>query len=120
MAVEERDKAYLSDMLSAARDAGIVAGGLSYDALMADLRTRLALERALEIIGEAARRVSAATRQAHPQIPWKGIIGTRNVLSHEYGAIDYRRLHATSSEGVPRLIEVLERILGTQDRGQST
>lgn len=78
---------------------------------MGDLRTRLALERALELIGEAARRVSPATRDAHPEIPWKGIIGTRNVLAHQYGAIDYRRLHATSSEGVPKLIEALKHLL---------
>ena len=112
MAVEERDKAHLADMLAAARDARVLAGGLSYDSLMADMRTRLALERALEIIGEAARRVSSATRNANPQIPWTGIIGTRNALAHQYGAIDYRRLHATATEGVPRLIEGLERLLG--------
>ena len=114
MAIEERDKAHLADMLAAARDARVLAGGLSYDALMADMRTRLALERALEIIGEAARRVSPATRNANPQIPWTGIIGTRNALAHQYGAIDYRRLHATASEGVPRLIEILERLLGEE------
>ncbi|HZE61052.1 MAG TPA: HepT-like ribonuclease domain-containing protein [Burkholderiales bacterium] len=60
-------------MLAAAHDARVLAGGLSYDALMADMRTRLALERAREIIGEAARRVSSATRNANPQIPWTGI-----------------------------------------------
>lgn len=47
MAAEKRDSAYLADMLAAARDAQELAGGLSYDALMGDLRTRLALERAL-------------------------------------------------------------------------
>ena len=97
-------------MLAAAPDARVLAGGLSYDALMADMRTRLALE----IIGEAARRVSSATRNANPQIPWTGIIGTRNALAHQYGAIDYRRLHATANEGVPRLIEVLERLVGEE------
>ena len=115
MAVEERDKAYLADMLAAARDARMLAGDLSYDALMADVRTRLALERALEIIGEAARRVSTATREANLQIPWKGIIGTRNALAHQYGAIDYRRLHATARDAVPRLIEALERLLRKQN-----
>jgi len=114
MTLEERDRAHLADMLAAARDARMLAGDLAYDALMADLRTRLALERALEIIGKATHRVSSATRSANPQIPWTGIIGTRNALAHQYGAIDYRRLHATANEGVPRLIEVLERLLGDQ------
>jgi uncharacterized protein with HEPN domain len=118
MAVEERDKAFLADMLAAARDARMLAGGLSFEALMGDLRTRLALERTLELVGEAARRVSAATREANPQVPWKGIIGTRNALAHEYGAIDYRRLHATASEGVPKLVEALERMLGRGPQGR--
>lgn len=117
MALEERDRAHLADMLAAARDARMLAGGLNYDALMADVRTRLALERTLEIIGEAARRVSSATRNAHPQIPWSGIIGTRNALAHQYGAIDYRRLHATANAGVSQLIEALERLLGEEARG---
>ena len=114
MKLEQRDRAHLADMLAAARDARMLAGGLAYDALMAYLRTRLALERALEIIGEAARRVSPATRNANRQIPWTGIIGTRNALAHQYGAIDYRRLHTTANEGVPRLIEALERLLGEE------
>ena len=75
MAVEERDKAPLADMLAAARVARMLAGGLPFDALMADVRTRLALERALEIIGEAARKVSSATRNADPGCsqprPWR-------------------------------------------------
>lgn len=111
MAPEERDAAHLADMLEAAGDARSLAGSLTYEALMADRRTRLAVERTLEILGEAARRVSPATQVRHPGIPWKGIIGTRNALAHEYGAIDYRRLHATVRDGVPRLIAELERIL---------
>lgn len=114
MRPEERDAAYLADMLASARDARTIAGGVSYEALIADLRTRLALERTLEIIGEAARRVSAATRAAHPGIPWGGIIGTRNALAHEYGAIDYRRLHAVAKDGIPRLIAALEEIVRRQ------
>lgn len=110
MQPEKRDSAYLADMLTAARDAQTLASGLSYEAMMADLRTRLALERALELVGEAARRVSQATRDANPDIPWKGIIGTRNALAHEYGALDHRRLFVAVRDGVPRLILALEKI----------
>lgn len=89
----ERDAAHLWDMLDAAGQAAQFAVDLDLDQLLSDARTRLAIERALEIIGEAARRVSAETAARHPEIPWKGIIGFRNVLVHEYGAIDYRRLY---------------------------
>lgn len=85
----ERDAAYLWDMLDAAKQAAELSDGIGLDGLLNDIRTRYAIERALEIIGEAARRVSHETTAAHPEIPWKGIIGFRNVLAHEYGAIDY-------------------------------
>ena len=111
MRPEERDVAHLADMLAAARDARMLAGSLSYEELMADLRTRLAVERTLEILGEAARRVSGATRAKHAEIPWTGVIGTRNALAHQYGAVDYRRLHVAVVDGVPKLIAALERIL---------
>ncbi|TAM47315.1 MAG: DUF86 domain-containing protein [Gammaproteobacteria bacterium] len=114
MKPSERDAAHLWDMLDTARRAQELAAGVSYDALMADIRTRYALERALEIIGEAARRVSPTLRAKHPEIPWKGILGFRNVLAHEYGEIDYRRLHTIATEKIPALISALQQILGEQ------
>ena len=112
MRLDERDAAHLWDMLDAARQAKELAAGVGYDELMGDIRTRYALERALEIIGEAARRVSPRLQARHPEIPWKGIIGFRNVLAHEYGEIDYRRLHTVATEGVPALLSALQRMLG--------
>ena len=111
MRPDERDAAHLADMLGAAREARMLGGELGYEELMADMRTRRALERTLEILGEAARRVSERRRKAHSDIPWTGIIGTRNALAHEYGAIDYRRLHAAVRDGIPKLIASLEKIV---------
>lgn len=112
MKPSERDAAHLWDMLDTARRTQELAAGVSYDTLMADIRTRYALERALEIIGEAARRVSPALRARHPEIPWKGILGFRNVLAHEYGEIDYRRLYTIAAQKIPALISALQHILG--------
>jgi len=50
---------------------------------MDDRKLQLAVERSLEIIGEAARRVSPVFRESHPEVPWRRIIGLRNVLAHE-------------------------------------
>ena len=107
----ERDAAHLWDMLDAAKQAAGFSASLSLDELLDDTRSRYAIERALEIVGEAARRVSSETISAHPEIPWKGIIGFRNVLAHEYGEIDYRRLFTVINEGVPALITALEAML---------
>ena len=111
MKPEERDAAYVWDMLKAARLARELLEGVSRAAYLRDRMRQLALERALELLGEAARRVSAAFQSEHAEIDWRRIIGQRNVLAHEYGAIDQERLYRTGIENLPRLIAVLERIL---------
>ena len=116
MKPSERDAAHLWDMLDAARHAKELVADVNFDGLMEDVRTRYALERALEIIDEAARRVSPALQARHPDIPWKGIIGFRNVLAHEYGEIDYRRLYTVATQGVPALISSLQHMLGEKPK----
>ena len=111
MRPEERDAAYVWDVLSAARLARELLEGVTREAYLRDRMRQLALERALELAGEAARRVSEAFRSAHPQVDWRSLIGQRNVLAHEYGVIDQERLHRTGKESVPGLIRILERIL---------
>lgn len=113
----ERDAAYLWDMLDAAKQAAELSDGIGLDDLLEDIRTRYAVERALEIIGEAARRVSRETRSAHPVIPWTGIIGFRNVLAHEYGAIDYHRMYTVLKDDVPELVDALENMLALIKKG---
>lgn len=116
MKPSERDAAYLWDMLDAARNTRELTRGRSFDRMMKDLRTRLALERSMELIGEAARRVSEKFRGEHGEIPWKGIIGLRNVIAHEYGELDPNRLYTVARDGVPELIRGLEKIVGKKKR----
>lgn len=104
----EGDAAHLWDMLDAARQAKAFSDELTLEQLLDDARTRYAIERALEIIGEAARRVSPETRERLGAVPWRGIIGFRNVLAHEYGAIDYQRLFAVLRDDLPELIDTLD------------
>lgn len=65
----------------------------------------------MEIIGEAARRVSASYMAAHPEIPWRMIIGQRNILVHEYGQIDHELLYKTAVEDIPALITMIQALL---------
>ena len=69
MRPEERDVAYLWDMREAARTALDLVAGIDLEVFLADRRTQLAVERALGLVGEAARRVSASLRDAHPLLP---------------------------------------------------
>jgi uncharacterized protein with HEPN domain len=79
-------------MLDSARSACEFTTGVHFDACQRDRKLQLAVERAVEIIGEAARRVSEEFRRQHPEIPWRSMIAQRNVLVHEYGEIKHERI----------------------------
>jgi len=111
MAANEDDLAYLWDMLQAARDAVEIVTGKHQTEWEADKVIRLAVERSVEIAGEAARHVSDRTREQHPEIPWRQIVGLRHILAHEYGQIDYARLFDTVSRDIPELITHLVALL---------
>ena len=107
----DRDAANLHDMLEVAREARELVALIQADAFLRDRVRRRALERMLELIGEAARRVPPVRQAEHPEIQWRRIIGQRNILAHEYGRIDPRLLYQTAREDMPSLIAALERIL---------
>lgn len=67
----------------------------------------LAVERAVEIIGEAANRVSPDFQRAHPEIPWRKIVDQRNVLVHEYGEVEHALIWDLVQRHLPTLIEQL-------------
>lgn len=111
MQPEDRDAAYVWDMLQAAREVASMVGRHDQADVLADRILLRALERCIEMIGEAARRVSASYMEAHPDIAWRRIIGQRNILAHKYGQIDHALLYKTATEDVPALIVVLEDVL---------
>ncbi|HEX5370550.1 MAG TPA: HepT-like ribonuclease domain-containing protein [Dehalococcoidia bacterium] len=70
----------------------VICAGQGYEAFIEDALLIHAIERELEIVGEAARRISDTYRTAHPEIPWRSIIGLRNVLAHDYANVDLTSL----------------------------
>ena len=111
MPPDQRDAAYLWDMLDAAKMVEQLCCGQDFARYSKDRRTQLAVERSLEIIGEAAGRVSASFREDHPEIPWRQIIGQRNVLIHEYGEVIQERIWKVVRENIPQLIKQLEPLI---------
>jgi uncharacterized protein with HEPN domain len=111
----ERDPIYLWDMLNAAR--GVVSSleGQTFEQFTSDENLRLATERRIEIIGEAARRISAEFKDAHPEIPWRLIVDQRNVLIHSYDEIEEERIWGLAEQDIPQLIEQLEKLITTED-----
>jgi len=118
MQPDQRDPAYLWDMLQAASEVEDMMEEHDLAAFLADRVLLRAIERSVEIIGEAARRVSAAYMAAHPEIPWRKIIGQRNILAHKYGQIDHALLYKTAVEDIPALIAQLQVLLPPLEEDQ--
>lgn len=111
MQPDQRDVSYLWDMLEAARQVIDFTRGVSLDEYSGNPMLYLAVERGIQIIGEAANRVSPVFQEAHPEIPWRKIVAQRNVLVHEYGDIEHALLWDLVQNHLPRLLQQLEKLV---------
>lgn len=80
--------------------------------LDSDRTLNLAVARLLEIVGEAASRVSDRTQDRHREIPWPEIIGLRNRIIHGYDTVDFDIVWTVVKSDLPPLIQMLEKTLG--------
>ncbi len=111
MRPESQDIAHLWDILAAADGIVLSVAGLELEHYLANENLRMAVERRVEIIGEAARRVSDALRQAHREIPWRDLVSQRNVLAHRYDEVDDRLMWRVATIRVPELIALVKPLL---------
>ena len=106
-----RDDAWLLDMLLSARRAAGSAAPLTFPEFENDDLHQLAILKAVEIIGEAASRISEETKAKHPDISWTEIIGMRNRFVHAGFAIQRDILWQTVQDDLPPLIAQLEALV---------
>ena len=99
-----RDEAHLSDILEAARAIQRFTTGVSLEAFKANEEKYEAVNRKLEIIGEAARRLSSVARDQFPEIPWNLLTGMRNILIHDYDDVDLDIVWDTVQRDLPPLV----------------
>lgn len=111
MSLNESDAALLWDLLRAAREVESFVDHVTEQDYLNDLMRQRAVERCIEIIGEAARGLSEAFREAHPDIEWKAIIATRHILAHEYAAVMPERVWRIATVHVPPLEARVDAIL---------
>ena len=105
------DPSYLADMLLAARNAVEFSRGLTRQQFEQDALHQNAIVKAVEIIGEAASRLSTETKEELPEIDWSKIVGMRHRLVHDYFAVDYDVLWDVVHNDLPKLISQLEAIV---------
>ena len=102
------EKAYLIDMMVASRKARKYVRGMTYRQFGESDLHQSAVLKQVEIVGEAASQVSSDTRHAHPEIPWRQIIGLRNRLVHAYYDVVLDTLWQVVQDELPILIAQLE------------
>ena len=106
-----RDRPSLEDMLRAARKARDHAQGATRESLPSIPMRLDAVLYEIVVLGEAARRLSTKIRAAHPEVPWREIIGMRSIITHCYDQIDDDELWRVIERDLPDLIAKLEAIL---------
>ena len=85
MLLSNRDKGYIFDMIQYSQEILDILQNETHTSFIQNRIKRLAVERLIEIIGEAANHLSKEIIEHNPDIPWSKIIGLRNKIAHDYG-----------------------------------
>ncbi len=111
-----KDEAYLLDMLISARHALKFLQGLTWEQFAQSQLHQYAIAKALENIGESARKVSDSFKQAHPEIPWAKIVALRHRIVHDYFALDLSIIWHIATVEVPALISQIEPLIPPEEQ----
>jgi len=106
-----RDRVFLAPLEDPAEAALEFTDRHNAESFAGDRLVGYAVVRAIQLIGQAARGVSEELQAAHAEIPWREIIGMRNVVVHDYADVDPALVWKTVREDLPGLIERLNAIL---------
>jgi uncharacterized protein with HEPN domain len=96
---------FIKDIMDAAAAIGDYCAEMTYEQFVRDRKTRDAVVRNLEIIGEAAKNIPGSAKARAPEIPWKAIAGMRDKLIHEYFGVSYSTVWETVQSDLPVLKE---------------
>lgn len=94
-------RVYLEDIISAMNNAELFVINMDYEQFEADLKTNIAVTRALEIIGEATKRLPTPFRDQHPHTRWKDMAGMRDVIIHGYDNVNLKIVWQVIKSDIP-------------------
>ena len=104
-------KDHVNDIVDSMNKAVKFIEGMSYEQFIQDDKTVFAVVRALEIIGEAVKKIPEEIRVKYPEIPWKGMAGMRDKVIHEYFGVNLKYVWETVRKRIPELKPMFERLL---------
>jgi len=99
---------YLCDICDAVAKAKQFVAGMTYEQFAADEKTAFAVVRALEIVGEAARKIPESTQAQYPHVPWREMMGMRNILIHDYFGVNLHVVWNTVQNDLPPMKPQIE------------
>lgn len=105
----DRDTLHLSHGVECARDILLFASE-GREVFLNDKKTRLAILRSFEVLGEAVKRLSAELKASHPHVPWRRIAGFRDIVIHQYDFIDLEEVWGVVVDDLPETLRSLEAI----------
>lgn len=102
---------YLRDILENAEKAIGFAAGMTGDEFIQDEKTVFAVIRAIEVIGEATKKIPSKIREKYPLVPWREMAGTRDKLIHDYFGVNSAVIWKTVTEDIPLMLPLLRQVL---------
>jgi uncharacterized protein with HEPN domain len=102
---------YVEDIVDAMEKAEILLKGVTYDQFESDFRINFAVVRALEIVGEATKRLPMTLRDQYPNIPWKQMAGMRDRIIHGYDTVDLEIVWDVVKQDIPQIKPQIQQIL---------